>query len=210
MKKLLRIIITGFFFILPIVLLNFVSEFNIIMRWKTGSPLVPGYNWMRWSHLYLVLGSLFCIAMYVPIIISVIRKRLKILFIPFIAAIFLVIFSFAFVVISKNVYYRQIIKRCEQEMRNPTGALPYVLRDRGVAYGYNRENDKAIQDFTRAIEINPDNKGFIAECYNNRAVAYFYNGQFDKSWQDVSKAIEMGYRVNPEFLAALEKQGYKK
>ena len=79
-----------------------------------------------------------------------------------------------------------------------------------MVYEKSKEYDKAIQDLNKAMEMNPDEKDFIAQCYNDRGVVYFHGGQFDKSWQDVSKALEMGYRVHPGFLAALEERGYKR
>ncbi len=243
MKKVFRIAITGFFFVLPLFLLYFVGGLSNLMRWKTGSPLVPGHNWTRWSHVYLVLGSLFCIVMYVPMVISVIKRNLKILLIPFLAAIVLIIFSIVFVGISKNAYYSQIIEKCNQEIKNnPNDSIPlekkataydelgdhgkaielftealrttlkpaYVIHDRGMAYMRKGESVKAISDFSKAMEMETNEKDFIAQCYNDRGNAYYDLGQYEKSWQDVSKALEMGYRVQPGFLAALEGKGYKK
>ena len=84
----------------------------------------------------------------------------------------------------------------------------YVIHDRGMVYLNKGEFDKAIIDFTKAIEMNPNEKKFIAQCYNDRGVAYFLSGQYEKSWQDVQKAVSLGYNVNPEFIAALKNEGY--
>ena len=208
-----------------------------LMRWQTGSPLVPGYNWVRWSHVYLVLGSLFCFALYIPALLSIVKKRQKILLIPLISTILFFALSIVFVGISRSAYYNQIIQKCDQEIKsNPNNSIPlekkataydklgrhekaielfnkalafttkpaYVIHDRGLAYINIKEYTKAIQDFTKAIEMNQNEKDFVAQCYNDRAVAYFHNGEYDKSWQDVNKAMDQGYRVHPGFLAALD------
>lgn len=54
--------------------------------------------------------------------------------------------------------------------------------------------------------MNPSEKEFIAQCYNDRGVAYFHSGEYHKSWQDVKKAMELGYSIHPGFLAALKEK----
>ena len=242
MKRFVKVIVTIFFLLLPVFLLYFVNLLSHAMRWQVGSPLVLGYNWMRWSHLYLVFGWLFCLALYIPVALSIIKKNQKILFIPLLAIILFLVFSVLFVGVSRKVYYRQIIQKCDAEIKNnPNDSLPlerkaaafdelgetqkaieffnqalgfstkpaYVIHDRGLAYINIKEYNKAVDDFTKAIEMSPDELGFVAQCYNDRGVAYFRHGEYAKSWQDVSRAISMGYSVHPGFLAALEEKGYK-
>jgi tetratricopeptide (TPR) repeat protein len=86
----------------------------------------------------------------------------------------------------------------------------YVIHDRGMVYAQMGRFEKAIMDFSKAIEINPNEKKFIAQCYNDRGIAYFQSGQLEKSWEDVQKALNMGYNVHPGFLAALKNEGYSK
>ena len=186
MKKIFRIAITGFFFVLPVFLLYFVNGLSNLMRWKTGSPLVSGYNWMRWSHLYLVFGSLFCIIMYVPVVISVIKRNLKILLIPFLAAILLIVFSIVFVGVSKNVYYNQIIEKCNQEVKNnPNDSIP--LEKKAAAYGKLGDYEKAIELFTEALKITPK----PAYVIHDRGMVYEKSKEYDKAIQDLNKAMEM-------------------
>jgi hypothetical protein len=70
-----------------------------MMRWKWGSPLVAGYHWMRWSHVYLTIGSLFCLALYIPAIIAAIKRKIRILLIPFLLGILFIVFSLGFAII---------------------------------------------------------------------------------------------------------------
>jgi tetratricopeptide (TPR) repeat protein len=71
--------------------------------------------------------------------------------------------------------------------------------NRGVAYGEKGQHDKAIADFSKAIEINPRD----ANNYFNRGIAYFFKREYEKAWDDVYKTESLGYRVRPEFLKAL-------
>ena len=86
----------------------------------------------------------------------------------------------------------------------------YVIHDRGMAYLHKGEFDKAISDLNKAMEMSPNEKDFMAQCYNDRGNAYYDFGQYEKSWQDVQKAIELGYKVHPVFIAALKSKGYSK
>jgi tetratricopeptide (TPR) repeat protein len=58
-----------------------------------------------------------------------------------------------------------------------------------------------MSDFTKAIELNPDN-GY---AYNNRAVLYFQLQEYDKAWADVKSSESSGYAVNPRFISDLQK-----
>jgi tetratricopeptide (TPR) repeat protein len=51
------------------------------------------------------------------------------------------------------------------------------------------EYDRAISDFTKALEIDQR----YADAYYNRGLAYKYKGQYDKAITDYNKAIE----INP-------------
>ena len=57
--------------------------------------------------------------------------------------------------------------------------------NRGISYKEKGELDRALKDFDKAIELNPD----FAEAYNNRGVAYGIKGQVDEAIEDFNKAI---------------------
>lgn len=81
-----------------------------------------------------------------------------------------------------------------------TGAnLAAAFYNRGIAYRHKGQNDRAIQDYDRAIRLNPDD----AEAFNNRAVAYFDNFQYDRAIQDYDQAI----RLKPDNAGALINRG---
>jgi tetratricopeptide (TPR) repeat protein len=65
---------------------------------------------------------------------------------------------------------------------------------RGVAWSWKGEYDKAIEDYSEAIRINPEH----ATAYNNRGVAWSWKGEYDKAIVDCTEAI----RLDPQCLAA--------
>jgi len=105
----------------------------------------------------------------------------------------------------------------------------------GVEFVKARQYDRAIVEFTKALEINPgianayalrslcygargqsdraiadSTKALeinprLALAYENRAIGYFAKKRFDKAWDDVHKAQSLGYNINRKFLQNLRK-----
>jgi len=71
--------------------------------------------------------------------------------------------------------------------------------NRGIAYGKKGQYDRAISDFTKAIEIDPR----YAEAYNNRGIAYGKKDQYDQVISDFTKAIE----IDPRYAEAYNNRG---
>jgi tetratricopeptide (TPR) repeat protein len=105
----------------------------------------------------------------------------------------------------------------------------------GVTFFKKGYYDRAIREFTRALEINP---GFakayavrgviyaaqgrfdeaiadsdkaleinsgLALAYETRAIGYYANKRFYRAWDDVHKAQSLGYKVDARFLRNLRK-----
>ncbi|MCX5704527.1 MAG: tetratricopeptide repeat protein [Candidatus Omnitrophica bacterium] len=242
MKTFFKWVLYVIFLILPLMLLRFVGFLGNQMRWEIGSPTMPGYNWFRWSHAYLILGSFFCFALYIPTIIAILKKSLKPLLITTALIILLVVGSITLAIIGHNKYYNQQAKNAEKALaENPKDsmalermAIAYsengeytkaielfnkaleittepanVIHDRGSAYAGAQSYELAIADYTKAMEMKPDQNDFVAQCYNDRGVAYFKFRKYQESYSDVIKAMEMGYQVHPGFIAALEGKGFR-
>ena len=58
-----------------------------------------------------------------------------------------------------------------------------------MPYNELKDYNSAINDFHRAIKINPNN----VDAYNNRGVAYMRQGQRDCAIEDYNRAIELNY-----------------
>jgi tetratricopeptide (TPR) repeat protein len=112
--------------------------------------------------------------------------------------------------------------------------------NRGDARFKKGETDRAIADFTKAIEKNPrfanayyyrgmayhrkkDHDRVISDytkaieinprfavAYAERALIYFIQKEYDKSWQDVHMAESLGLEVRQGFREALEKASGRK
>lgn len=115
-------------------------------------------------------------------------------------------------------------------------ALVFAWRsyyNRGTDHMNNREYDRAILCFNKAIKINRRfaeaycNRGIaycekgecdraildfdkaieikpeFAEAYSSRAIAYYDKQEYDKASADVQKAQSLGHRVPTDFLDAL-------
>ena len=70
-----------------------------------------------------------------------------------------------------------------------------AYNNRGVAYAKKGEYDKAITDYNKAIELNPE----YARAYYNRGNAYAEKGEHDKATADYNKAIE----IDPEYKSVI-------
>ncbi|MFT7587359.1 MAG: tetratricopeptide (TPR) repeat protein, partial [Cellvibrionaceae bacterium] len=71
---------------------------------------------------------------------------------------------------------------------------------RGLAYDYLKDYERAIADYDRAIELNPED----ATAYNNRGNSYSNQGDEERAIADYDRAIEL----NPEEATAYNNRGH--
>lgn len=70
----------------------------------------------------------------------------------------------------------------------PQAELGNAYNDRGIAYMSEDDHDRAIADYTKAIELNPQ----CAPAFlNNRASVYISKGDLGKAIADCTRAIEL-------------------
>ena len=79
-------------------------------------------------------------------------------------------------------YYSEVIS-----LQPDSSILAKAYTARGSIYADKREYDLAIADWTKAIELAPED----AEVYYNRGTAYGDKGELDKAIQDYNKAIDL-------------------
>jgi tetratricopeptide (TPR) repeat protein len=112
--------------------------------------------------------------------------------------------------------------------------------NRGVARLEKRENDRAISDFTKAIEMRPRfavahfyrgraylgkreydqamsdlNKAIeidprLAVAYGERAMIYFIKKEYDKTWENIRRQESLGLEIYPGFIKALREASGRK
>jgi tetratricopeptide (TPR) repeat protein len=84
------------------------------------------------------------------------------------------------------------IKGCSVLLqRNPKDVIAYY--NRGDAYGLKGDLDRAILDYTKAIELNPN----YAPAYNGRGRAYTGKGDYAHAVADVTKGSELAAKLRP-------------
>ncbi len=62
-----------------------------------------------------------------------------------------------------------------------------IYYNRGANYGRKGEHDRALEDYSKAIELKPD----YADAYHDRGVTYGRKGEYDRALENFSKAIEL-------------------
>lgn len=67
----------------------------------------------------------------------------------------------------------------------PIDAFAYY--NRGLAYADKGDYDKAISDYTKAVELDPK----LAGAYNGRGNAFYDKGAFDNTIADYNSAIQL-------------------
>ena len=78
---------------------------------------------------------------------------------------------------------------------NPDEAVPYILR--GYAYTHKREFGLAIQDYTKLIELNPDEAG----TYFSRSLVWLCMSKWTDAESDLTSARSKGLDITTAFSA---------
>ena len=68
-----------------------------------------------------------------------------------------------------------------------TSTVSIAYYSRGVAYGEKGEVDRAIEDYTLALEFNSN----FADAYHNRGYAHYGRGEFALATGDYNRAIQL-------------------
>jgi len=85
--------------------------------------------------------------------------------------------------------------------REPENSDLYILR--GNIYSHFGQYEKAIEDYSKAIDLS-QNMEDIYVIYYNRGYAYDSKGEYDKAIEDFTKAID----INPEYIKAYNNRGF--
>ena len=99
----------------------------------------------------------------------------------------------------KDDFYDNAIKHYTEALKLEFDTKAWVYYNRGIAYANTGKIDRAVQDFTQAIALNPK----FADAYYNRGNAHSIKGEYDKAIRDYTQVIAL----NPKFADAYYNRG---
>ena len=103
---------------------------------------------------------------------------------------------------SISISYFELVEKIAEDDKNKEIArenLAMTYYNRGNAYREIKQHEKAIEDYNKAIELNPK----YAMAYNNRGNAYREIKQHERAIEEYNKAIEL----NPNLAMAYNNRG---
>lgn len=114
----------------------------------------------------------------------------------------------AILTIKQEAVWKDSLTLWSHEIKNYPG-VAFIYNSRGLVYQERGENKPAIDDFSKAIELDPK----YAYPYNNRGYTYQRMGDYQQAVKDYNKAIEldpdMPNPYNNRGLADYEQGKYK-
>ena len=109
----------------------------------------------------------------------------------------IILFSFVFYLFGCNSEQNKL------KNENPNEELTAVeYYNRGLEYKNLGKYQLAIDNFSRAIKINPD----YLDAYNDRGIAYKNLGNYQLAIDDYTRAIQ----INPDYVKAYYNRGFVK
>ena len=104
-----------------------------------------------------------------------------------------------------------IISGCSaviQAAQDTPARLATAFNNRGVAYKYKGEYERALDDYNHAILLNPD----FANAYNNRGVIHRIKGEYDLAIRDYNQSISLDRTIPATYynraIAYIDNQDY--
>ena len=84
--------------------------------------------------------------------------------------------------------------------------MPLLITYRGVVYYAKGQNDLAMKDFNRAIEIDPK----VGKAYYQRGMIYENQEKYAQAVPELKKAKSLGYCIDPVFIEIRGEEGPRK
>jgi tetratricopeptide (TPR) repeat protein len=116
-----------------------------------------------------------------------------------IALMTIMLITFSYLTIKQIAIWKNSITLWNHELKIFPNKAYVAYLNRGKAFADLDNYSKAIEDYNKAIEINPD----IAATFNNRGTVYTKLGDYLKALSDYYRAIE----INPKYYKAYYNRG---
>ncbi|GAG91197.1 unnamed protein product [marine sediment metagenome] len=101
--------------------------------------------------------------------------------------------------ISENRIMMQLLSSIKKAalIKPEDGAIHYNL---GAAYSNNEQYEQAIEQYIKAVEIDPA----MADAHNGLAFGFYKLKEYDSAWRHIIIADELGTEIDENLLAAIE------
>jgi tetratricopeptide (TPR) repeat protein len=109
------------------------------------------------------------------------------------------IFSLSYLTVKQSGIWKNSFVFWSYVIEKEPERVPDAYNNRGSAFYKKGMSDKAIEDYDRAIALDPS----YYEAYNNRGTAFLKAGLFDKAIADFDRTIS----INPEHAAPYVNRG---
>ncbi|MBB6485483.1 tetratricopeptide repeat protein [Rhizobium lusitanum] len=93
----------------------------------------------------------------------------------------------------------QAIALCTTELAEQKS--PDAFANRAEAYGFAMQYDKAVADYTSAIELSEPKGVMLPTYYQNRAGAYFSMKKYELAIQDYTRALDLNPKLSTDFVS---------
>jgi tetratricopeptide (TPR) repeat protein len=80
-----------------------------------------------------------------------------------------------------------------------------LLLWRGEAYSNKADYDRAIADYTRALDKKSTGGPVYGQLYYRRALAHYVQGDYSRARSDVDQALKYKYPVDSDFITKLSR-----
>jgi len=169
----------GFFFITIVLVLQLLPV--------GGAIIADRYTYLPY------IGIFFILARWINNLLENQSQKAKSLKVPVITGVLLFSAFCCYLTVQRcKIWNNSLV--LWNDVIEKSDASPKAYNGRGDAYNIEKQYDKAIADFNRAIQLKYD----YAEALYNRGLAYYYKGKYDEAIKDYTSAIQ----YNPTLAVA--------
>jgi tetratricopeptide (TPR) repeat protein len=83
---------------------------------------------------------------------------------------------------------------------------PALITYKGIVYYAQGQNGRAMKEFEAALKLNPS----FGRAYYQRGMIYEKQEKYDQALADLKKAKSLGYGIDSDFIALMERKASEK